>query len=117
MTTVTLPWPDRVLHPNVRSHHMAKAKVAKAVREQAFWTAFNAEASELPRVGEIMVSIDFYPPDNRRRDLDGMLSASKNQLDGIADALKIDDSRFALTIRKHAATPHGKVVVTIGAPQ
>ena len=38
--------------------------------------------------------IDFYPPDKRKRDDDGLLSSMKAARDGIADALGIDDSRF-----------------------
>lgn len=111
---VELPWPDRVLHPNARTHHMAKAKVAKAVRLQAFYTALSATPFHAPTDGDVLVTMDFYPPDNRRRDLDGMLSASKSQLDGISDAIKVNDNRFALLIRKHAPVPNGKVVVTVG---
>lgn len=112
---IELPWPDRVLHPNARSHYLAKAKVTKAVRTQAFYTALGAEFSA-PIEGDVLVTMDFYPPDNRRRDLDGMLSASKAQIDGIADALKINDNRFALLIRRQdPQPPHGKVVVTVGS--
>lgn len=113
---IELPWPDRVLHPNARTHHMAKAKVAKAVRLQAFYTALSATPFDAPEQGNVLVTMDFFPPDSRRRDLDGMLSASKNQLDGIADAIKVNDNRFALLIRRQdPAPPHGKVVVTVEA--
>jgi len=48
--------------------------------------------------GLIDVWIIFYPPSKARRDLDGMLSSIKAGLDGIADALEVDDCRFRLRI-------------------
>ena len=42
----------------------------------------------------IPVSIVFVSPDKRHRDLDNCLAAAKAQLDGIADALGVNDKRF-----------------------
>lgn len=42
----------------------------------------------------IPVSIVFVAPDRRHRDLDNCLAAAKSQLDGIADALGVNDKRF-----------------------
>lgn len=44
--------------------------------------------------GRLHLWIDFYPPDRRRRDDDGLLASCKAYRDGIADALGIDDRRF-----------------------
>jgi crossover junction endodeoxyribonuclease RusA len=40
------------------------------------------------------VGLIYAPPDKRRRDTDGMLSACKSYLDGIADHIGLDDSKF-----------------------
>lgn len=90
-----LPWPARDLHPNARVHFMALAKAKKAARQSAAW-ATKAEWSGLvlPEEGRLHLWIDFYPPDRRHRDDDGLLSSMKAARDGIADALGINDSRF-----------------------
>ena len=46
--------------------------------------------------GDVHLWVDFYPPDKRRRDDDNVIAAFKAGRDGLADALRIDDSRFRL---------------------
>jgi len=95
MNVLTLPWPDRNLHPNARPHYMVLAKAKKAARESAAWAAKAAwPAIDLPAEGRLHLWLDFYPPDRRQRDDDGLLSSMKAARDGIADALGINDSRF-----------------------
>jgi crossover junction endodeoxyribonuclease RusA len=62
----------------------------------------------------IPVAITFHPPDKRRRDTDGMLSALKSSLDGVADALQVDDSLFDLSLTVREPVKGGEVVVTVG---
>lgn len=95
MNELVLPWPPRDLHPNARIHWARKAKATKLSRlatkiivKAGGWTA-----AELPE-GRLHLWFDFYPPDKRKRDDDGLLSSMKAARDGIADALGIDDSRF-----------------------
>lgn len=92
---VTLPWPARALHPNSRGHWSARAKAAKRAREEGF---FAAKAAGWHRIewpeGRLHLWIDFYPPDKRRRDDDGLLTCFKPYRDGIADAIQVDDCRF-----------------------
>ena len=47
-----------------------------------------------PPKKEDVVCIEFYPPDKRKRDIDNMLASSKAGIDGIAQAIGIDDSIF-----------------------
>ena len=42
----------------------------------------------------VHVRVTFHPPDMRARDLDNMFASIKGGLDGLADALGIDDSWF-----------------------
>jgi hypothetical protein len=92
-----LPWPHRDLHPNSRGHWSKRAKAAKSARLQAWAIARQAwsatEIAALPE-GRLHIWIDGYPTDRRRRDADGLLSSMKPWLDGIADALGVDDRRF-----------------------
>lgn len=114
MTPLILPWPPRELHPNARVHWARRAKLTKLERRAAF---FHAKAAKWDSakfgLGGLLLRLDFYPPDRRRRDLDGCLSASKAQIDGIADALGVDDSRFSLHVQMHAPRKGGEVHVTI----
>jgi hypothetical protein len=90
-----LPWPDRALHPNARVHWSVRAKAAKIAKQSAFVLAREAGWREMPLPdGPLHCWIDGYPCDRRRRDADGLLSSLKPALDGIADSLGIDDSRF-----------------------
>lgn len=92
---IILPWPDRERHPNSRTHWGRKSRLTKKTRTAAGWYATDAgwHREKWPD-GRLHVWIDFYPPDRRKRDTDGMLSNIKAELDGIADVMRIDDSRF-----------------------
>lgn len=114
-----LPWPDRNLHPNARPNRWAKAKATKAARQDAHLRALEAgwHLVKLPE-GRLHLWVTFYPPNSRKRDDDGLLAAFKAARDGIADALKIDDSRFISHPFLHTEVrPGGQVRVTItGGP-
>lgn len=116
---LVLPWPDRVLHPNARPHWAVKAKAVKRARADAriFALAAGWDGSKLPD-GPLYVWIDGYPADHRRRDADGLLSSAKPWLDGIADALGIDDRRFVLCTRiRDEVRKGGEVTVRITGEQ
>lgn len=116
--SITLPWPPKELSPNARVHFHRKASFAKTYREYAYWTAkmdlalaTAAQAIE----GEVSIRIDFHPPDARKRDLDNMLASVKSGLDGMADAIEVNDNRFALHLHRQAPKKDGQVVVSIVA--
>jgi len=99
---ISLPYPDKVLSPNARGHWAGIARAKKKAREAASWATISAAGSKAklaPYAAQerLSVAIAFYPADNRRRDADNALASAKAALDGIADALGIDDSRFVLT--------------------
>ena len=95
---VVLPWPPRDLSPNARVHWSRKAKAARAYRESCYW--LTKQSGLRPSSdGRLHVMIEFVPPDRRVRDRDNMLASIKNGLDGFAQALGVNDSRFDLTIR------------------
>lgn len=112
IASIDLPWPSRELHPNARVHFMARAKAAKRCRVLAAWEAKAAGVRKMAATG-LAVTAVFFPPDNRRRDTDGMLSSIKSYLDGIADVIGVDDSRWNLAIRREAPKKPGSVRVEI----
>lgn len=109
--TLTFPWFPKELSPNSRSHWAVIAKHKKAYRIE--WWAIGQEAKAIPlRDGKVHLSIDFYPPSKRHYDLDNCLASIKSGLDGLADALQVDDKRFTLTVRLHEQVL-GAIKVTI----
>ena len=93
---ILLPWPLKLLNPNARNHWGAHARAKKAYRAACAWAAKSQGVVRLGP-GKITVSLIFVPPDQRRRDLDNMIASMKSGLDGLADALGVDDNRFRLT--------------------
>lgn len=99
MSTVVLPWPPKDLSPNARLHWAALARAKKAYRTACWLHARKAGMSAATLLGaeKAEVHLVFYPPDRRSRDADNMLASMKAGLDGLADALKVDDSAFKVT--------------------
>lgn len=108
---IRLPWPPRAVHPNARSHWAPKARVTRRMRQDAAWMA--RAAGVRVANGPLTVRLRFCPPDARRRDLDGMIASCKAYLDGIADALGVDDSRFALAAMVCAPVSAGAVEIEV----
>lgn len=95
MREITVPLPSRDLHPNARTHWAKRSKASRLARQAGYLLACEAGAKQAEYgPGYLQVWIDVYPPDRRRRDADGLLSALKPTLDGIADAMGTDDKWF-----------------------
>ena len=94
---LVLPWPVKGLSPNARSHWAKTARDKRRYREACAWSAKSQGASKLD-AQRLHVALQFVPPDRRARDLDNMLAAMKSGLDGLADVLGVDDSRWTITI-------------------
>lgn len=105
MSVILLPWPDRVVHPNSRSHWRRRAGATKRMRKDAWLVAKEAKLSVGD--GPVHVALTFHAPDKRRRDLDGCIASCKAYLDGIADALGVDDNRFTLSASMSQICAHG----------
>lgn len=103
-----LPWPPKVLSPNARTHWATKSRAAKTYRNACFQLC---RAAGLPvPVGRALLSLEFIPPDRRRRDDDNCIAAFKSGRDGVAQALGIDDSRFVTQLQISAETIKGGAV-------
>lgn len=109
---LTFPWPPKELSPNARVHWAKKAKAAKAYKASCLMIAM-AGGLRAIKADMLGLLITFNPPDNRRRDLDNMLSSFKAGIDAISMRTGINDSDFQITIAKQPVTPKGTVMVEI----
>lgn len=87
-----LPWPPAELSPNSRVYWRKKNPIKAAYRDQCYYLA-RSKAGEIGN-GLVRATLIFYPPDNRCRDLDNCLSGSKAALDGVCQALGINDKQL-----------------------
>ena len=118
---VILPYPAIGLSPNARGHWSKRSRLAKAYRREC-WVLMlealgrpardGAAKLTIPATGPIRLHLDFFPPDRQPRDDDNAIASFKAGRDGIADALKADDSRFVTSHRWHPE-PRSCVVVTL----
>lgn len=111
MTEITLPWPPKELSPNARTHWAKLAKVKAAYRTACAMTARSQGAQQI-NADKLHLTLTFHAPTRRAYDLDNALARMKSGLDGLADVLGVDDSRWSLTIRK-ADTVGGFVRVEV----
>lgn len=114
MSEIVLPWPHRWLHPNSRPHWTQKATAAKNARTFAAFSALEQGIRGMSAEA-LSVTVTFHPPDKRRRDLDGMLTAVKNYLDGIADVVGVDDSKWSISMSRAEPRKGGAVLVRLEA--
>lgn len=96
---LTLPWPPKELSPNARQHWSTLAKAKKEYRAACAWTAREQGARRI-EAEKLHLALVFYPPSRRAFDLDNALARMKSGLDGLADVLGVDDSRWSLEIRR-----------------
>ena len=107
----TLPWPPADLSPNSRVHWAKLQEAKRAYRTACAWTAKRQGAEKLT-ADALHLTLTFHAPTKRAYDLDNALARMKSGLDGLADVLGVDDSRWSLTICK-ADTVGGFVRVEV----
>jgi crossover junction endodeoxyribonuclease RusA len=96
MAEITLPWPPKELSPNARQHWAVLAKAKKAYREACHWQA-KAQGARPVQADRLAVRFVFYPPSRRRIDMDNCIARMKAGIDGLADVLRVDDSRWVMS--------------------
>jgi crossover junction endodeoxyribonuclease RusA len=113
---VVLPWPGAALSPNSRGHWRKSAAAKKHYRRTcAILARQQGTVAGCMPAGRLRVCMTFVQPDKRRRDLDNLIAAMKSGLDGLADAMGVDDARFALSAELIDATSRtGFVRVEVG---
>lgn len=123
--TVVLPWPDKALSPNSRTHWAQRSRVAKGYRwacrvhakKMLDEAAVQALRQHVTEGGHLDLALNFHPPNGRRRDDDNVIAAFKSGRDGLADALGIDDEHFRIhpVLRRDHPVRRGGVQVVITA--
>ena len=99
MIEINLSWPDtKKLSPNSRAHWAIKHRAAKEANSEGYWQAYKVWDVDKKFEGDIVAQYTFYPPDNRRRDLDNLLSSMKHATDGVFVAIGADDSSIQQTV-------------------
>lgn len=94
---VVVPWPHRYLSPNSRINWQAKAQISRRARLTAKLLAkerFGCGNQAAPIDDYIEVQLIAHPRDKRKRDEDNIIASMKATLDGIADALCVNDASF-----------------------
>ena len=112
--TFGLPFPAKVLWPNGRpAHWAAKARAVKSHRKAAWVTALAAglRASDAPGFS---IAVTVHPKTRNPIDRDNCVAALKSYLDGIADALGVDDRTFDTpTISFGEPVKGGRMTLTV----
>lgn len=118
MIELTVPWPDKDLFPNRKNgmHWGSYQKKKEAARYAGYIAAAGHSVTMGDSKGGVSLEIVFFAPDARSRDLDGMLGAIKNTIDGVCAGLGIDDKCFDPVILRRGKDPakKGYVTLTIG---
>lgn len=109
---ITLAWPDSLLSPNRVANWRKKATARKVARARAAIATRAGVGSlgAIPPDASLEVSLTFCPPDKRKRDMDNVLSSLKSAIDGMADALSVNDSLFVYRMAWGDVVPGGRVV-------
>lgn len=107
---IIFPWFPKELNPNSTCYFRKKAKIKATYRAEGFRITTEALQTQTVDKSAKELHFTFYKPDNRHRDADNMLAAMKSGIDGMADALGINDKQFK-TITIHVADQIGGYVV------
>jgi crossover junction endodeoxyribonuclease RusA len=113
---IILDFPPADLFPNrSKGKHWAVMHKSKATyRESSYWATKQQAGGWKHAGGDLHLTLTFHMPDKRHRDADNCLAAAKAGLDGMADALGVNDSQFqpVVIFREYGKKP-GKMIVDI----
>ena len=113
---IELDFPPACLFPNrAKGTHWTVTHKAKAgYRDNSAWLTKGQMRDWVAPEGEIRLTITFVMPDKRLRDTDNCLAAAKAGLDGMADALGVNDRQFQpVTIFRQYGEKPGKMIVEL----
>ena len=114
MNLIRVPWPNRVLSPNARAHHMTKGIATK--RNRALISYLGQDAAQ--RLETPALAILPIVDTRHRRDIDNVLAGLKSTLDGLTDAGWWADDHDIVEVtvlRPVLVKPWGKSVVIAAA--
>lgn len=112
---IELSWPAKELSPNARVHHMALHRFKKAAKTEAQLATKIARPFDWGHDGPLAIHITAHPPKAwRTGDDDNLTARMKAALDGIAEALGVNDRQFSNpTIEWADRTERGKIIVSV----
>lgn len=114
MIEFTLPWPLAQLSPNARLHWAKVARAKKQYRKACWATCLEQMPGQrLSVYGEqpgLTLKLTFVPPDRRSYDRDNLMARMKSGIDGMCDAIEIDDKLFHTVISTVATDQIGGFV-------
>jgi crossover junction endodeoxyribonuclease RusA len=112
---IVFPWFPKELSPNARIFWAQKAAIAKVYRKAWYVLALRVRERVDP-AAPIALTVTFHPPDRRPRDLDNCIASIKSGMDGLADALGVNDRLF---VTRYALSSEiaGTVVVQLDPAQ
>ncbi len=115
---IELDFPPSELFPNrAKGTHWGKLyQVRSDYRESSTWLAKHQIKNRSHDGNDIHLSLTFVMPDKRFRDLDNCLAAAKAALDGLSDALMVNDKLFhPITVSREVGTRKtAKLIIEIG---
>jgi len=110
---IELPFPSSILAGHAKGNgRWKKIEATKKHREWAKHATLETNIHITDVTGDIRVIVTFYPP-NRRGDRVNFPNRMKPYFDGIADALKVNDSRFLPSYHFAEPVKDAKVVVVL----
>ncbi len=116
---IRLPFPDKKLMPNKKNgkHWTSTVASKDSQKTDAFLLTLDALdiAGKQTWPEHIPLSLMYLTPDKRHRDLDNLLAASKAIIDGMAQALGVDDKRFKPILVDSVLGPkEGALIAAVG---
>lgn len=112
---VIFPWYPNELSPNARSHRYIKAKKTKEYKIVCYYCTkeviSKSKVSNYDHVKELHIT--FYKPSRRAMDADNMLASIKSGLDGMCQALRVDDQLFKKIVIEIADEVGGYIKVDV----
>lgn len=109
---IRLPFPPASLSGHAKGNWHGKSAVVARARAEAKRLTEEAGVTAPPGDGDIRLAICFVPPDNRG-DRVNFPNRIKPYIDGIADALGVNDKRFHPSYEFCAAEKPGYVEVRL----
>jgi hypothetical protein len=115
--TINLAFPAKTLWQNRRANHWAVARSTKAARMEAWGAAMAAGIARIEGAARYALLVEGYRPTGpgRPHDVQNLPATLKGHIDGIADALGVDDGTFAVDFPRvwAGAEKNGRVVIHV----
>lgn len=115
---IVLDFPPKDLFPNRASgkHWGSLYKLKSDYRESSTWLAKSQLGDWKHNGNPIVLTLAFHMPDKRWRDADNCLAAAKAGIDGLADALMVNDRIFnPIIVQRILGEKPGKLIITLEA--